>query len=383
MNAIPEPSRRGGPLTMLALLMLVWVGARAFTWENPFPHGAILPPGSELIFADKNEPANEALAQAIPWTGSVQARGRMVDRAAAQYFATAGKVPKGPASPQKMPISPQVQYGHHLLWLRALGAKLVPGEEGGPQQYAVAEPETMRLAGVTPIAPSFEEEESPGRWSFDTWAFWREGSNSAPISQGRVPIYGASQLGANLQFRIAPSTGLDPRLFVRAYRALVTNGESELAFGASARPVTALPVRVAGELRVTDRRFGTDLRPAVLATTELPPQELPVGFRLEAYGGAGYVGGKGATAFVDGQAAVTREVVRFGGASNEAVRFSLGAATWGGAQEDASRVDVGPTMRLDLTIGKVPARVSVDWRERVGGDAAPNSGLAATLSSRF
>jgi hypothetical protein len=40
-------------------------------------------------------------------------------------------------------------------------------------------------------------------------------------------------------------------------------------------------------------------------------------------------------------------------------------------------------MRVDLTIGEVPARISLDWRERVAGDAAPDSGIAATISTRF
>jgi hypothetical protein len=40
-------------------------------------------------------------------------------------------------------------------------------------------------------------------------------------------------------------------------------------------------------------------------------------------------------------------------------------------------------VQFDLAIGSVPVRVSIDWRERIGGDAAPESGLAATLSTRF
>jgi hypothetical protein len=31
----------------------------------------------------------------------------------------------------------------------------------------------------------------------------------------------------------------------------------------------------------------------------------------------------------------------------------------------------------------VPARVSVDWRLRVAGDASPGSGVAATVSAGF
>jgi len=70
-------------------------------------------------------------------------------------------------------------------------------------------------------------------------------------------------------------------------------------------------------------------------------------------------------------------------ASDAALRLSVGAGAWGGAQDDAQRFDIGPTLRLDLTVGEVPARLSLDWRERIGGQAGPDSGLAATLSTRF
>jgi hypothetical protein len=45
--------------------------------------------------------------------------------------------------------------------------------------------------------------------------------------------------------------------------------------------------------------------------------------------------------------------------------------------------DLGLWQWLDVTLGAVPARVSLDWRERVEGDAGPGSGAAVTLSTRF
>lgn len=221
------------------------------------------------------------------------------------------------------------------------------------------------------------------RWSVDAWAFWRQGSDAAPISQGRVPIYGASQVGAVLQYRIAPGSSRDPRAYARAYRALVRRGESELALGASVRPLGRVPLRAAGEVRYTDGAFSDTWRPAAYVVTELAPAALPLGTRLEAYGQAGWVGGPDPTAFADGQASLTGEVRPVARLSDNAVRFSFGAAAWGGAQKDAQRIDVGPTMRFDLRLGSVPARLSVDWRERVGGDAGPGSGVAATLSTQF
>ncbi|MBU7579677.1 MAG: hypothetical protein KAF27_04295 [Porphyrobacter sp.] len=198
-----------------------------------------------------------------------------------------------------------------------------------------------------------------------------------------MPIYGASQTGAVLQYRLAPASRLDPRLYARAYRALVTNGETEGALGASLRPLGRVPLRVAGEVRYTDGAFFSEFRPAAYAVTEIAPLRLPLGTVLEAYGQAGWVGGRGETLFADGQASLTRELPLVARLTDERLRLSFGAGAWGGAQQDASRADIGPTLRLDTQIGKVPARLSVDWRQRVGGDASPGSGVAATISAGF
>jgi hypothetical protein len=198
-----------------------------------------------------------------------------------------------------------------------------------------------------------------------------------------VPIYGASQLGAIAQYHLAPQHAFEPRLHVRGYRAMVTQGESELSLGGSLRPVRAVPLRAFAEVRYTDTIFGADWRPAAYAVTEMPPQALPGAWQLEVYAQAGWVGGQFATAFADGQASVTHELAQIAASSGSPLRIHAGAGAWGGAQKDAQRLDVGPTVRVDWTMGRIPARVSVDWRERVGGDAAPQSGVAATLSAGF
>jgi len=49
----------------------------------------------------------------------------------------------------------------------------------------------------------------------------------------------------------------------------------------------------------------------------------------------------------------------------------------------AAGLDVGPSASLDLKIGAALARVSMDYRLRVAGDAEPGSGVAITLSTGF
>jgi hypothetical protein len=257
--------------------------------------------------------------------------------------------------------------GHQLLWMAAMAHLPVP-RELDRQMVSAPLPNQAQ-----PSALSRKD-----RWSLDAWAFWREGSGTSSSAQGRLPSYGASQAAAVLQYRLAPQDRRDPRAYARIYRALVDGGESEVAPGISSRILPALPLRAHAELRVTDRGADAQLRPAAFVTTELPPIALPARLRAEAYAQAGYVGGNGATAFADGQVHILRDLESF-----DLGRVSIGGAAWGGAQEGANRLDIGPSLRLDLKLEHAPARLSVDYRERVAGNARPQSGVAVTVSSSF
>jgi hypothetical protein len=61
----------------------------------------------------------------------------------------------------------------------------------------------------------------------------------------------------------------------------------------------------------------------------------------------------------------------------------VGAALSGGAQPGISRLDIGPEIQVRLPLPQGGARLSVEWRERVAGDALPGSGLAITLGADF
>ena len=123
---------------------------------------------------------------------------------------------------------------------------------------------------------------------------------------------------------------------------------------------------------------GTELRGAAYAVTELPPVALPGGLTGEAYVQGGYVTGDFATAFVDGQARITGEL-----AGTENFRLTAGGGAWGGAQEDAERLDIGPSAGVSFRLGQARGRVSADYRFRVAGDAEPASGPALTLTAGF
>jgi hypothetical protein len=215
------------------------------------------------------------------------------------------------------------------------------------------------------------------RWTGDAWLLLRNGS-SGPIAVSE-PSYGRSQAGAVLGYRLAPSSGHRPTAYVRTTRALSGPRESEVAAGFTARPLAGVPLRVAGEVRVSEGPAGREVRPAGFAVTELPPAKLPLGLRAEAYVQAGYVGGRYATGFVDGQARIDGHVARVG--RNAELR--AGGAVWGGAQKHVGRLDVGPSAALSFRLGEAQSRVALDYRVRVAGPAAPESGPALTISAGF
>lgn len=370
---------RGAPLVMMAVLLAAWIGGRSVIWESPFPSRAASLPGALAPFAGAE--ATTGRAAAAPFgkaaDGGLAAYGPAPDATARRVRSDGAFLLLGGG--HSVGMDPRFAAGHQLMWREGMDTALKPP----PRLSALAGGASDDVPPFLPPVKARAAATRGGRWSVDAWGFWRQGSDAAPISQGRVPIYGASQVGAVLQYRLTPANARDPRLYARAYRALVRRGESELALGVSARPLPPVPVRVFGEVRVTDGAFRNQVRPSAFAVTELAPLALPLGARLESYAQAGWVGGEDDTFFADGQASVTREIDAMASASANAVRLSVGAGAWGGAQEGAHRVDLGPTMRLDMKLGEVPARLSVDWRERVEGDAGPGSGVAVTLSTRF
>ena len=228
------------------------------------------------------------------------------------------------------------------------------------------------LAGLPQHAPPF----AGSRLSADAWLMARQDATSSVVS-GR-PSYGRSQAGGVVRYRLAPSSPHGPQAYLRASSALQGALEQDLVAGLSARPVPGAPLRFAAEARVTETGMGIELRPAVVAVTEFPPLGLPRGIRVEAYVQGGYVAGRFATAFVDGQGRVERPVARLGETG-----IAAGAGVWGGAQKGAARLDVGPTAAISFRLGEARGRVAADYRFRLAGDAEPRSGPAVTLSAGF
>ncbi len=408
-------SRRGQPLLALVLLLGGWVSARAMMFdpaalpppllrERPAaalaaPDEAVRTPGTAQMtpLPEESPPWAEAQTQPSPDTVSPdaetaapplhRARGAPASAPALPLHEPASRAPAQrfappPPAPAFAPVPTRIAAGHQLLWMAALARVPVPMDLLAMQPGGAALAPFYPGLGEAPGRSSAGQPFSPRsarRWSADGWVLWRRGGQAGLSGGLLTPSYGASQAGAVLRYRLAPDSALRPAVYLRATAALNGSREREAALGLSLRPFPQVPLSLHGEGRFTHAPGTRMVRPAAFAVTELPPFALPLGLRGEVYGQAGYVGGKFATAFADGQLRVDRGLFKLGGAE-----MRLGGGVWGGAQKGASRVDAGPALTLGKPLGgPASMRLAADWRFRVAGTAAPGSGPAVTLSAGF
>ncbi|HTM94733.1 MAG TPA: hypothetical protein VL100_02795 [Croceibacterium sp.] len=380
-------SRRGQPVVALLLVVIGWCALRTALWETPFPVplAAAVRSATRLIAPILHKTPDAPLRPALPtkplappvrppreplWLEPRYGSPPAVDEGAPEPPGMALATDPAPGFAR---VSPRVAGGHVLLLAAAFAQLQVP-----PGLAALVLRAHARPAPV-PAFPLLvgDSARTPGkRWSGDAWLLVRQ-DTATPITSGRGS-YGQSQVGAVLRYRIAPSSGHRPAAYVRVSSPLASAGEVEVAGGLAARPVPGVPVALAAEVRAAHFDTGTAARPAVFAYSEFPRLELPLGVRGEAYVQGGYVGGRFATPFVDGQVRVDRHLARLGHAELRA-----GGGAWGGAQKGAQRLDVGPGATFAVEVGGAPLRMSADWRFRVAGEANPSSGPALTVSTGF
>ena len=386
MKPRSQVRRRGQPLVALGLIMVSWVGARAAMWDSTLAPsaGADLQRNAAAVPVQGQRPAagpgalrgvlhHQNLVPSAQPTFAPPVAPLVMPTTTPPLVDIRGES-SGEVAAQKAPrISVSTAAGHQELWLA--GMNMLPSDSA----LAMA-PHRPSL----PLAVAAGKASAP-RWSADGWLLLRSGGNmfnapGAGLPGAIIPtgFYGGSQGGLILRYFLAPGSRRSPALYLRASSGIERPRGEELAAGVSIRPVPGLPVRLMAEGRVTRTVSGTIVRPAAALVSELPPVRLPLGTRAEAYVQAGYVGGRGATAFVDGQARIERPLVHAGN-----FELRAGGGMWGGAQRGANRVDVGPTATVNFRLGPTNTRLSADYRWRVRGNAAPGSGPVVTLSAGF
>ena len=230
---------------------------------------------------------------------------------------------------------------------------------------------------ITPIAAPPPSATTPQGFEVYAYSFWRRGSSPAGmLGNGQ---YGGSQsavIAAIPVLRFSGNPG-HSRLSM-AGRISVAHGsvrERELAAGVRWRPVARIPVQV-----IAERRF-CDNRPDAFAALVAGGQsgvKLPLGFRLDGYGQAGFVSGQGGGPFADVAAQAHRSI-----AQSQRASFAIGAGIWGGGQDNVMRMDIGPNIRANVNAGSAVFQFDASWRVHVAGHAQPGDGPAVTLSTSF
>ncbi len=271
---------------------------------------------------------------------------------------------------------------HALLPLRSAGV------QASEQQLASCckkpTEESYRPRTDKPLdAKKKPEPQQNSRLSAYFWLFAREGSSSAlsnPFNSALQPggvQYGGSQTGAILTYRLAGNHDQNVALYSRVSTALAVKKAGEAAFGVRIKPIKGIPISLYAEKRFRENALGDD-GTAVFVAGGTGPDQIMRGTFLETYGQAGYVFQDDSSYFFDGSASVQKKLSSIG-----AGKISMGGAIWAGGQEGVRRVDVGPRVNIDAPFGNISTRVSIDWRQRVTGNAQPGSGLAVSLSSSF
>lgn len=336
--------KSGQPLRFLALLMIAWVAIRIAAQYGPSPLNPL------------------PLVRGRPATAAIVPR---------QFSA---KPPTGmTVIPRAVAIKPAA--------LRDSGARIARN------MVHVALDPTSRSSAPPPASISDDPTEAPyafpsplpvpapgtpnraDRWHGSGWMLWRGGGMSQ-TDLARTGRLGGSQIGARLDYVLNPAT----TAYARASSALESPAAPEAAIGLSLQLFTSLPVNVAVERRIALGAGARDAM-AVMAVGGFGPTPVALGMEAQAYAQAGIVGFRHRDAFIDGKLSLLAPVQK--------TALRVGAAISGGAQPGVERLDIGPEMQVRLPLQPVAARLSIEWRERIAGRAAPASGLALTLGADF
>ncbi|WP_448660192.1 hypothetical protein ACPVPU_06695 [Sphingomonas sp. CJ99] len=252
---------------------------------------------------------------------------------------------------------------------------LPPAERQGvdPERVNMAMLALIALEPATPVAwtpdprlsPDLPAPASvPAGLSGSAWLMARGGAARPVAGQGQL---GGSQAGARLRHPI----GHRAIAAMAGVNVPIGAAGRELVAGLEWRPLDA-PVTLIAEQRMAVDGVGAATGAAAVAG--IGPQPVGGGLSIEAYGQAGAVMRDRLEPYADGAARALHPV---------GTTVAMGGGIWGGIQRDAARLDIGPSAVATVRLGNQPVRVALDWRQRVAGDAAPDSGPALTIGLDF
>ncbi len=414
---VADRNMRGQPIIFLGIVACVWILARIIAYlpgqdavmQNPYaPHVAL--PGTAMAETDTTE--NTVRTAAAPYavrgyprdagTAVNHDRGYISQRYISQRYISQRYIsqryismPKPPALIRSRGMDPAIMAQHHLLYMRSSGYMGGPGFRSafaaGTQDMRPDKWRHLEIGlrqGPFTSAPAISTSQ-PDRWSLQGWAFVRPGGRTLSVGQGQ---YGGSQAGLVGRYALNSQSKRRVHLYARLASAL-PNGDrpgfddADIALGVTVRPLPDIPVALAGEQRFALGKSART-RAAAYAVTQIPPVKLPARFSADIYAQAGAAGAKDPQLFFDLQMVAERKIARQG-----KVDISMGAGLWSGGQtgektaksarDNIVRLDIGPRASVRFPVASGRAKMSLDWRRRVAGNAQPGSGLALTLATDF
>lgn len=351
----------GRALRFLLAVLLLWAGVRIIAILSGELNSAAT--GTSPISASGIRPASS------PVTIVVAPPGLPGDEAPAMQSSPLRDVGRPPIVGMRAPPQPGTT-GRQVVTTTAT-PPLSP-----PVASAAASRASISVPASPPIAPDVEKPSgSRQRWSGSAWLLWRDaGATRAIGSAGQL---GGAQAGLRIDRHLGrPVASIPAAAYARLTTALHEPAAPELALGLAIYPVSGrVPVMIGIERRV---KLDEDGRNAfsILAATGLNPTRITGRLIAEGYAQAGMVGFSRKDLFADGRATVTMPLDRKG-------TTGIGLGVSGGAQPAVSRLDIGPLFQIRLPLGAVSPRLSVEWRQRVAGNARPGSGAAIILASDF
>lgn len=340
---------RGRPLRFMALVLGGWLASRAW-WLWPVP-ATLLPPGVHPLV-----PAVLADTRGAPPAIAPRATTRASSTLRASPAPPRMTTPARPRTIELASVADAPTHGS--------GSGRLDTAPAGADRHALA------LLGMVRYGAPPPPQRGGSRWSGSAWAILRDSRQRAGVA---TPQLGGSQIGA----RLAYALDVERRVAIAArVSSAVAARQQEAAVGIEWQP-RGLPVRVAVERRIgiAGIRGGT----AVGLSGGVSDRALGRSLRLDGYAQAGAIARDGVEGYADGAMRVARPI----GHGAAGTTFDLGLGAWGAAQRGAARLDIGPTAAMTLPVGPRRLRLTLDWRQRVAGDARPASGPALSLGTDF
>jgi hypothetical protein len=220
-------------------------------------------------------------------------------------------------------------------------------------------------------------------WRVDAYSLIRSGGGGFVSDR---PLLGGGQSGIRLGYTPGPLAPRPIELFGRlalAHGWLDPNGRSgQGAVGAAWMPLGRDGPTIGAERLIAIGREGRDAWAIRVSGGAWHAADAKLPLDLSAYAEAGIVGAGSRSGFAGAQALALYPV-----AAREGTRIGIGAGVWGSVQDGggrtASRLEFGPGAQLSQRIGKATIELRGEYRFRVAGDAAPGSGPALIVATRF